>query len=100
MGFDQAISWGLISPAVFDLLRLDADDARRSAVRVSNPLSEELSVMRTTLLGGLLDAARRNLAHGMERASLFESGPRVPGRGAARRRLDRGRGVPRRHARA
>ena len=74
MGFDQAISWGLISPAVFDLLRLDAGDERRNAVRVSNPLSEELSVMRTTLLGGLLDAARRNLAHGMERASLFESG--------------------------
>ena len=74
MGFDQAISWGLISPAVFDLLRLEDDDARRNAVRVSNPLSEELSVMRTTLLGGLLDAARRNLAHGMERASLFESG--------------------------
>ena len=74
IGFDQAISWGLISPDVFDLLRLDAGDERRNAVRVSNPLSEELSVMRTTLLGGLLDAARRNLAHGMERASLFESG--------------------------
>ena len=74
IGFDQAISWGLISPDVFDLLRLEAGDARRNTVRVSNPLSEELSVMRTTLLGGLLDAARRNLAHGMERASLFESG--------------------------
>ena len=73
-GFDQAISWGLISPEVFDLLRLAEDDARRRAVRVSNPLSEELSVMRTTLLSGLLDAARRNLAHGMDRASLFESG--------------------------
>jgi phenylalanyl-tRNA synthetase beta chain len=74
MGFDQAISWGLVSPTLFDLLRLPEDDARRNAVRVSNPLSEELSVMRTTLLGGLLDAARRNLAHGMERAGLFESG--------------------------
>ncbi|MDX6585757.1 MAG: phenylalanyl-tRNA synthetase beta chain [Solirubrobacterales bacterium] len=74
MGFDQAISWGLIAPAVFDLLRLGADDVRRTAVRVSNPLSEGLSVMRTTLLSGLLDAARRNLAHGMDRADLFESG--------------------------
>ena len=73
-GFDQAISWGLISPAVFDQLRLDTGDARRNAVRVSNPLSEELSVMRTTLLAGLLDAARRNLAHGAETATLFESG--------------------------
>ena len=73
-GFDQAISWGLISPAIFDLLRLDAGDGRRKAVRVSNPLSEELSAMRTTLLGGLLEAARRNLAHGMERTALYESG--------------------------
>ncbi len=74
LGFDQAISWGLVSPAVFDLLRLAEDDPRRSAVQVANPLSEELSAMRTTLLGGLLDAARRNLAHGSDRASLFESG--------------------------
>ncbi len=73
-GFDQAISWGLIAPAALDQLRLDAGDARRNAVRVSNPLSEELSVMRTTLLSGLLDAARRNLAHGMDRTDLFESG--------------------------
>ena len=74
MGFDQAISWGLVSPGVFDELRLPDADPRRDAVRVSNPLSEELSVMRTMLLGGLLDAARRNLAHGSERAVLFESG--------------------------
>ncbi|MDQ3758993.1 MAG: phenylalanine--tRNA ligase subunit beta, partial [Actinomycetota bacterium] len=74
MGFDQAISWGLVAPEVFDLLRLEAEDPRRNAVRVANPLSEELSVMRTTLLGGLLDAARRNLAHGAERVTLFESG--------------------------
>ncbi|MEJ7875199.1 MAG: phenylalanine--tRNA ligase subunit beta [Solirubrobacterales bacterium] len=74
MGFDQAISWGLVTPSLFDQLRLAEGDERRNAVRVSNPLSEELSVMRTTLVGGLLDAARRNLAHGAERSSLFESG--------------------------
>ena len=74
LGFDQAISWGLVSPGVFDLLRLPADDPRRSAVRVANPLSEEGSAMRTTLIGGLLDAAQRNLAHGLDRACLFESG--------------------------
>ncbi len=74
MGFDQAISWGLVSPEVFDRLRLDAGDSRRGAVRIANPLSEELSAMRTMLLGGLLDAARRNLAHGADRASLYESG--------------------------
>jgi phenylalanyl-tRNA synthetase beta chain len=43
-------------------------------VAISNPLSEDQSVMRTTLLGSLLDIARRDLAHGAERVALFESG--------------------------
>lgn len=74
LGFDQAISWGLTNPALYDRLGLGADDPRRRAVRVANPLSAEQSVMRTTLLGGLLDSARRNLAHGADAAALFESG--------------------------
>ena len=74
LGFDQAISWGLVSPAVLDRLRLSPEDSRRNAVRVVNPLVEELSMMRTTLLGGLLDSARRSLAHGAENAAFFESG--------------------------
>ena len=87
MGFDQAISWGLVAPDLFDRLRLEASDPRRSAVRVANPISEEHQLMRTTLLGGLLDAAKRNLAHGSERVALFESGRAciaepAPGRGS------------------
>ena len=50
----------------------------RRPIRVSNPLSEEQSVMRTTLLGSLLDAARCNLARGAERVALFESARRGP----------------------
>jgi phenylalanyl-tRNA synthetase beta chain len=43
-------------------------------VTLSNPLSEDQSVMRTTLLGSLLGAAQRNLSRGAERVGLFESG--------------------------
>ena len=42
--------------------------------RRTTRLSEEHVAMRTTLLGGLLDAARHNLARGSERVALFESG--------------------------
>jgi phenylalanyl-tRNA synthetase beta chain len=43
-------------------------------VVLSNPLSEDQSVMRTTVLGSLLDIAQSNLAHSADRISIFESG--------------------------
>ena len=75
LGFDQAITWSLVSPELADRLRLADDDRRRAAaVRIANPLSEDSSIMRTTLLGGLLDAARYNVARGAESVALYESG--------------------------
>jgi phenylalanyl-tRNA synthetase beta chain len=74
LGFDEVIAWSFVSPDLPDRLRLGGDDPRRAAVAVLNPLSEEQSVMRTTLLGGLLDAARHNLARHADRVALFESG--------------------------
>ncbi len=75
LGFDEALGWALVSPEIADRLRLAADDPRRTAaVRISNPLSEDGSVLRTTLLGSLLDAARYNLARGAEAVALYESG--------------------------
>jgi phenylalanyl-tRNA synthetase beta chain len=44
-----------------------------SLLRIHNPLSEELSLMRPLLLPGLLDAARHNAAHGRPGVALFES---------------------------
>ncbi len=74
LGFDEIVTWAFVDPALADRLRLPADDRRRSAIATANPISEELSRMRTTLLGGLLDAARYNAARGAQRLALFESG--------------------------
>ncbi len=74
LGFDEIVAWHFGTPALADALRLPADDPRRRQVRTGNPLSEDQSAMRTTLAGGLLDAARHNLARGAERVCLFESG--------------------------
>ena len=52
---------------------------------IENPLSEDLSIMRPTILGSLLDAARHNLAHGAPEIAIFESGSvyrAAPGGGA------------------
>ena len=74
LGCDEIVGWSFNAPALADRLRLAGDDPRRPAIEISNPLSEDQSVMRTTLVGSLLDAARGNLARGAERVALFESG--------------------------
>ncbi len=74
LGFDEIVGWSFTDPGEAGRLRIPDGDPRAGAVVIANPLSEEQSVMRTTLLGSLLDVARGNLARGAERVALFESG--------------------------
>jgi phenylalanyl-tRNA synthetase beta chain len=74
LGFDQTVSWAFTDDGLAERLRMPADDPRRDAVATHNPISEDQAWMRTTLLGGLLDAARRNLARDADAVALFESG--------------------------
>ncbi len=73
-GFHEVVGWSFTDPGEAERLRIPVEDPRAGGVAISNPLSEEQSVMRTTLLGSLLDVARHNLAHDVERVALFESG--------------------------
>ncbi|MGE0505478.1 MAG: phenylalanine--tRNA ligase subunit beta, partial [Solirubrobacterales bacterium] len=74
LGFDQVVSWSFTDPDEAARLRIPAGDLRARPVRIANPLSEEQSVMRTTVLGSLLDSTARNVARGAERLALFEFG--------------------------
>jgi phenylalanyl-tRNA synthetase beta chain len=74
LGFDEVVGWSFTDPGEAARLRISGDDTRADSVRISNPLSEDQSVMRTTLLGSLLDVAKGNLARGADRVALFESG--------------------------
>lgn len=73
-GLNEIVGWSFTDPGEAGRLRITAPDPRAVPVTLSNPLSEDQSVMRTTLLGSLLGAARRNLSRGAERVALFESG--------------------------
>ena len=73
-GCYEAVGWTFAAPALHDRLRLAADDPRRRAATLRNPLSEDQSQLRTTLLGSLLDVARYNDARGMGDLRLFEVG--------------------------
>ncbi len=73
-GLSEVCGWVFAAPDLVDRLRIPADDPRHGAVRLRNPMSEDMSVMRTTLLGSLLDVARRNRSRGMPDVRLFELG--------------------------
>ncbi|MDF1613672.1 phenylalanine--tRNA ligase subunit beta [Desulfurivibrio dismutans] len=73
-GCHEAINYSFVNPAHADTLQLPADDPRRQALPLLNPLSEEQAVMRTSLLPGLLDNARHNINHQSPDLRLFELG--------------------------
>jgi phenylalanyl-tRNA synthetase beta chain len=73
-GLHEIAGWSFTDPAVLDRLRLEPDSPMRRVVRIVNPLSEAQSILRPSILGSLLDAARHNVARGMPEPALFESG--------------------------
>ncbi|HWP35149.1 MAG TPA: phenylalanine--tRNA ligase subunit beta [Thermodesulfobacteriota bacterium] len=73
-GFSEAMSFAFIAPAELERLGLREGDPRRAPLVLRNPLSAEMSVMRTTLLPGLLAALVRNVSRGIGRLRLFEIG--------------------------
>jgi phenylalanyl-tRNA synthetase beta chain len=74
LGFDEIVGWSFTDPGEAGRLRIPEGDPRAEGVVVANPLSEEGSVMRTILLGSLLDVAAHNLARDADAVALFESG--------------------------
>ena len=74
LGCVEVVSFPFVGPETFDALGLPEDDVLRRAVRLSNPLSQELPLYATTLLPGVLEAAARNLGRGATGVSLFETG--------------------------
>jgi phenylalanyl-tRNA synthetase beta chain len=73
-GYVEVLSYPFVSPSVHDALGLLPDDARRSAVRVTNPLSEQEPELRTSLLPPLLATLKRNLGRGHRDVALYETG--------------------------
>ncbi len=73
-GYYECITYSFINPAALSRLRFPDDDPRTKPVPVQNPFSEEQSVMRTTLLPGLLKTVRHNYSHRELNQLLFELG--------------------------
>lgn len=71
-GMTEIINFSFTAPDAAGKLLLNGDDPRRSAIKLANPLVDEQSVMKTTLLPGLLETAARNINFRSLDLRLFE----------------------------
>src|SRR5258705_1520761 len=88
-GFDEAINFSFIDAAhddQFELLpalKVELAPGETSLVSLKNPILDDATRMRPTLLPGLLESVRHNLNHGNRDVRLFEIGRVFAGSGAA-----------------
>jgi len=73
-GFTEIVNYSFGPPQASDVLCLPESDERRQTVRIKNPLGEDLSCMRTTIIHGLLDTAKKNANNGSFDLKMFEIG--------------------------
>ena len=73
-GFSQGMTYSFESPKVFDKLLLEEDSPYRNAIKISNPLGEDFSIMRTVPLNGMLTSLAFNYNHRNKNVRLYELG--------------------------
>lgn len=74
MGLTEVWSYPFVGADVFDTLGHAADDPRRAALRLANPLSDEQPLLRTNILDTLLSTLRLNVSRGARDVAVFEHG--------------------------
>jgi len=76
LGYYEVSTYSFYSPKVFDKLNLKEQNPLRNAVRILNPLGEDYSIMRTTLIPSVLDVLKTNISRGIMDVKIFEFGRR------------------------
>ena len=75
MGMYEAITYSFNSPRVYKSIGINDPADHPSVVRISNPLGEDQSIMRTTMLPALLEVLSHNYNRRIESCSIFEINP-------------------------
>ncbi len=73
-GASEGVHYSFFSPSSLDLIRLDKDAPERKAIKIMNPINEDLSLMRTTLAPQMIQAMQRNQKKGILEGRIFEVG--------------------------
>lgn len=72
LGYNEMLTYSFESPSVYDKMNLDSHSKLRDAVVISNPLGEDYSVMRTSMLPSMLSILGSNHSKRNEVANVFE----------------------------
>ena len=73
-GLFESISYSFISRKDLDKILIPLDSHLRNMVEIRNPLGEDFSVMRTSMLSSMMESLSRNEARSNDEASLYEIG--------------------------
>ena len=73
MGYMEIMNFSFLSPRQIDKLGLPEGDPRLDPLKIMNPLGEDSSVMRPTLVPDMLKTLAYNMSHGTAAASLYEN---------------------------
>ncbi len=75
MGMCEEVSFSFTNPDIFDKMELPESSILRRAIPIMNPLTDEFPLVRTTLLGSILENAVRNLSRKNEDIKLYDVAP-------------------------
>ena len=74
LGYDEIITYSFISPSYYDKIRMPKDSPLRKSLKILNPLGEDTSIMRTTILPSMLEIITRNFNYRNKAVRLYELG--------------------------
>ena len=74
LGYDEIITYSFISPTYYDKIRMPKDSSLRNSLKILNPLGEDTSIMRTTILPSMLEIIARNHSYRNKSARIYELG--------------------------
>ncbi len=74
LGFNEALTYSFISPKAYDKIQVQKDSPLRKYIEIMNPLGEDYSVMRTTLIPNIMELLSRNYNFGIKECYIYELG--------------------------
>lgn len=72
-GMSEIYTYTFVSPSIFDKLNIPAESPLRNTVKITNPLGEDTSVMRTTTIASMIEVLARNYNYRTTSAKMFET---------------------------
>lgn len=75
LGYFEILKYSFVSPKAIEKLQLPEEDGRKNPIKIINPLGEDTSVMRTSLVPSMVESLAYNQHQGNPYAKLYETAP-------------------------